>query len=166
MNTPPTTDLCDTHEDLLDRGALQVMQPGLIALGQRGAFHGVASTLRLYEDNSLLAESVRLPGAGGVLVVDGGGSLRRAVLGGNLARAAQEHGWSGVIVFGAVRDADEIDACGIGVRALALCPRRPLKRGAGERQVEVSFLGVHVRPGAWIYADRDGVIVSDVPLHA
>jgi regulator of ribonuclease activity A len=161
----PTTDLCDANEPLLDSGELQIVQPGLICLGSRKAFHGKAVTLCVFEDNSLVAETVRQPGDARVLVVDGGGSTRCALLGGNLAKAAETNGWSGVLVYGAVRDADEIDACALGVRALALCPRRSVKRGAGERDLAVSFLGVTVRPGAWLYADRDGVLVSARSLH-
>lgn len=160
-----TTDLCDAHEDALRSGELQVMAPGLLALGQRKAFAGAAVTLKVFEDNSLVADTLAQAGEGRVLVIDGAGSLRAALVGGNLARSAQDHGWAGLIVYGAVRDADEIDAADIGVRALALCPRRSVKRGQGERDIRVSFLGVEVLPGQWIYADRDGVLVARQPLH-
>lgn len=164
--TVSTTDLCDAHEDRLLDGRLQVMAPGLIALGGRVSFAGPAMTLKLFEDNSLLAEAVKTPGQGRVLVVDAGGSLRCAVIGGNLAKAAADNGWAAVIVHGAARDADEIDACDVAVRALALHPRRSVKRGAGERDVPVQFLGVIVRPGMWLYGDRDGVLVSSDALPA
>lgn len=159
-----TTDLCDANEDRLVSGELRVLAPGWLAFGRRVRFHGVVATLKLFEDNSLLAEVVRTPGAGKVLVVDAGGSTRCAVLGGNLAAAAAQNQWQGVIVFGAVRDADEIDACELGVRALALNPRRSVKRGEGQRDLPVEIQGVPVRPGEWLYADRDGMVVSASPL--
>jgi regulator of ribonuclease activity A len=160
-----TTDLCDAHEDLLANGALRVVPVPLLAFGRRQCFAGPAATLKLFEDNSLLAEAVKTPGNGRVLVVDAGGSTRSAVLGGNLAAAAVANGWAGLLIAGAVRDADEIDACDIGVRALALCPRRSVKRGQGERDAVLDFLGVRVAPDRWVYADRDGVLVADRPLH-
>ncbi len=155
-----TADLCDAFEDRLTDGRLRVVEPGLLSFGRRRSFSGQVRTLKLFEDNSLLAQAVKRPGSGNVLVVDGGGSPQRALLGGNLAKAAADNGWSGIIVFGAVRDVDEIDACDIGVRALAVCPRRSLKRGTGEIDVVVEFLGARLRPGEWVYADRDGVVVS------
>lgn len=155
-----TADLCDANEDVLVSGALRVLAPGWLRLGRRARFHGAAVTLKLFEDNSLVADAVRQPGDGRVLVVDAGGSTRCAVLGGNLAAAAAKNQWQGVIVYGAVRDADEIDACDLGVRALALNPRRSVKRGEGQRDVVVDVGGIAVRPGEWIYADRDGVLVS------
>jgi regulator of ribonuclease activity A len=88
------------------------------------------------------------------------------VLGGNLARAAADNRWSGIVIYGAVRDADEIDACDVGVRALALNPRRSVKKGIGERDVVVTFLGATVRPRMWVCADRDGVLVSTEQLPA
>lgn len=159
-----TTDLLDAHEDALGTGRLQVLQPGFIALGGRRSFAGPVVTLKLFEDNSLLADLVKTPGEGRVIVVDGGGSLRCGIFGGNLAAAAAVNGWAGVVIYGCARDADEIDACNLGVRALALHPRRSVKRGEGQGDVVVSFLGATIRPGQWLYADRDGVIVSDQPL--
>ena len=165
MSSFATTDLCDAHEAKLARGDVQIMQPAGLRLGARLAFHGRAVTLKLFEDNSLLAEAVRSPGEGRVLVVDAGGSTRCAVLGGNLARAAAGSGWAAVIVSGAVRDADEIDACNVAVLALGLNPRRSVKRGIGDRDVPVSVFGVTVQPGDWIYGDRDGTLVSRGALH-
>ncbi len=159
-----TPDLCDAHEERIAGGQLRVLPPGWLAFGRRARFHGSAVTLKLFEDNSLLAEMVKTPGAGKVLVVDAGGSTRCAVLGGNLAAAAARNQWQGVIVFGAVRDADELDACDLGVRARALNPRRSIKRGEGQRDLAIEILGVPVRPGEWVYADRDGILVSAQPL--
>lgn len=162
---PPTTDLCDQHEALFDSGELQALAPGLLSFGKRQRFCGKARTVSLFEDNSLLAQAVKEAGSGEVLVVDAGGSTRCAVFGGNLARNAADNGWAGVIVFGAVRDVDEINACVLGVRALAVMPRRSIKRGEGQRDTIVWLAGVRVRPGDWIYADRDGVLVSAAALH-
>ena len=162
---PSTTDLCDTHEALFDSGELQVLASGLLAFGARERFCGAARTIKLFEDNSVLAQTVREPGGGQVLVVDAGGSARCAVLGGNLARNAADNGWAGVVVFGAVRDVEEIDGCAIGVRAVAVNPRRSVKRGEGQRDLVVSVAGALVRPGDWIYADRDGVLVCARRLH-
>ena len=99
-----------------------------------------------------------------VLVVDGGGSMRCALVGGNLGVLAQKNGWAGILVNGAVRDADELEACDIGVRALGTHPRKSVKRNSGERDVAVQFPGTVIRPGDWIYADADGILVSDQPL--
>lgn len=158
--TISTTDLCDAHEDRLLDGRLQAFAPGFIGLGRRRDFAGPCTTLKLFEDNSLLADLVKTPGDGRVLVVDAGGSLRCAVFGGNLAKAAAQNHWVAVVIYGAARDADEIDACDLAVRALALHPRRSVKRGAGERELPLSFLGVTVRPGMWLYGDRDGLLAS------
>jgi regulator of ribonuclease activity A len=160
----PTTDLCDANEAALADGSLRVFAPGLLVLGQRIAFAGPAVTLKVFEDNSLVADAVKMPGEGRVLVVDAGGSLRCAVFGGNLAATAARNGWAGVVINGCARDAAEIAACDIGVRALALNPRRSVKRGEGQRDVPVTFLSVTVRPGEWIYADVDGVLVSATAL--
>jgi regulator of ribonuclease activity A len=159
-----TTDLCDAHDDRLRDGRLQVATPPWIALGAVARFAGPAVTLRVPDDNSLVRTLLEEPGRGRVLVVDGGGSLRCALVGGNLAQLGERHGWSGVIVHGCVRDADELDACRFGVRALHTCPRRSDKRGLGERDVSVAFAGVTIGPGDWIYADRDGWLVSAGPL--
>jgi regulator of ribonuclease activity A len=155
-----TTDLCDAHEDRLRDGRLQVAAPSWCSFGAIVRFAGPAVTLRVPEDNSLVRTLLEEPGEGRVLVVDGGASLRCALIGGNLARLGERQGWSGAIVNGAVRDADELDACRFGIRALDCVPRRSDKRGFGERDVVVAFAGVVVRPGDWIYADRDGWLVA------
>jgi len=100
-----------------------------------------------------------------VLLVDAGESLRCAVLGGNLAQAAAANGWSGIVIAGAVRDADELDACSLGIRALGLCPRRSIKRAEGQAEARIALLGIVAVPGDWVYADRDGIIVAPRPLH-
>ena len=159
-----TTDLCDANEAALAEGTLRVFDPGLNPFGARLAFAGRAATLKIFEDNSLVVETVKTAGNGRVLVVDAGGSRRCAVFGGNLAAAAAKNGWAGVVINGCVRDAAEIGAADLGVRALALHPRRSVKRGEGQRDLAVTFLGVTIRPGEWIYADADGVLVSATGL--
>lgn len=161
-----TTDLCDAHEAALDTGDVQVMTPGLRSYGRRSKFAGEAVTLKLFEDNLALAELVRTPGSGRVLVVDAAASLRCAVLGGNLAKAAETNGWAGLVIGGAIRDVAEVAQCDLGVFALASNPRRPAKRGGGFRDVPIAVQGARVLPGVWIYADADGVIVASRALHA
>ncbi|WP_448627854.1 ribonuclease E activity regulator RraA [Geodermatophilus sp. URMC 64] len=149
-----TTDLSDAHPEA------QVGEPLFQSYGGRTAFHGPIATLKVFEDNTLVRAAVEQPGEGRVLVVDGGGSLRCALLGGNLAVAAAENGWAGVVVNGAVRDVDEIDAQPIGVRALAALPRRSQKGlHSGQVGLPVAFAGVAFREGEWLYADRDGIVV-------
>lgn len=160
----PTTDLCDAHEDQLADGRLRVLQPLFQPYGGAPAFAGPVATLRCFEDNSLVRAALEEPGHGRVLVVDGGGSLRCALLGGNLAKLAERNGWAGVVVNGCVRDVDEIAECAIGVRALASHPRKSDKRGIGTRDVVVEFAGARIAPEEWIYADRDGVLVAAAAL--
>lgn len=161
MDTPrfSTCDLCDAHENA-QPSVLRVLPPVFRDFGSVPRFAGPVSTVRCLEDNSLVRSAVNAPGTGRVLLVDGGASVRRALLGGNLARAAAENGWAGVVVNGAVRDLAELRAAGIGVRALAALPLRSEKRGEGERDVEVEVQGVAVRPGHWLYADEDGIVVG------
>ena len=154
-----TADLCDEHAD-----AVQVCEPVFHGYGGRRAFSGPASTVRCFEDNSRVKEAVDGPGEGRVLVVDGGGSRRRALFGGNLGSAAVRNGWAGVIIHGCIRDSAELGQLNLGIRALGTMPLRSEKRGEGERDVPVRFAGVTFRPGDYVYADEDGVIVSHGPL--
>ncbi len=158
-----TCDLCDAHESDTS-GAFRVLPPGFQDFGHGQPFCGVVATVRCPEDNSMVREAVAQPGLGRVLVVDGGGLLRRALAGGNLAVTAAKNGWAGIVVDGAVRDVAELRAAGVGVRALALMPLRTDKRGEGQRDVPVRVQGVWVRPGDWLYADADGIVVSDRAL--
>ncbi len=160
----PTTDLCDAHEDKLASGALRVLAPVFQAFGKRKLFGGQVLTLKTFEDNSLVKQAVDSPGEGRVLVVDGGGSLRCALLGGNLAKAAAQNGWAGIVLNAPVRDADEIDNFEIGVRALATVPLRSQKRGLGEFDVTLNFAGATITKGDWCYVDRDGILISDHEL--
>ncbi len=160
MTAFATTDLCDAHEARLASGELAVLAPNYISLGTQARFSGRAATLRVFEDNTLVRSTLEEPGAGRVLVIDGAGSLRCALVGGNLARLAADQGWAGIVVHGCVRDSVEINSCAIGVRALAINPRRSAKRGAGESGVTLSFGGITVQPADWIYSDEDGVLVA------
>ena len=162
--TLATTDLCDANEDRIAAGTLRIVPPGYLAWGRLTAFSGQAHTLKVFEDNSLVRSALEQPGHGKVLVIDGGGSRRCALLGGNLGVLAQKNGWAGVLVYGCVRDSDELDACEIGVRALATHPQKSLKKGIGQEQIAIVFDGVSVRPGQWVYVDRDGILVSDESL--
>ncbi|SMG08272.1 ribonuclease E activity regulator RraA [Paraburkholderia susongensis] len=159
-----TADLCDAHENLLALGTLRVLEPVFHLFSRTAYFSGQAVTLKVFEDNALVRATLEEEGAGRVLVVDGGGSLRCALVGGNLAEIAQQNGWAGIVVNGCVRDSLEINELDVGVAALTTCPRRPQKRGAGERDVPVSLPGALVHPGEWIYVDLDGVLVANVAL--
>lgn len=153
-----TTDLSDAHPDL------PVLAPLFRDYGGRAAFHGHVRTLRVHEDNALVRATLETPGQGAVLVIDGGGSLRCALVGGKLGKLAEDNGWAGIVVFGAVRDSLELAACAVGVRALATHPKRSQKTGAGERDIPVTFAEVTFTPGAWLYADADGMLLSDARL--
>lgn len=158
MNPLSTCDLCDAHrDDPADR--FRVLPPIFRDFGGRARFHGAVSTVKCFEDNTSVRDAVQSAGNGRVLVVDGGGSLRRALLGGNLAAAAEKNGWAGVVIFGAARDHEEMARCQIGIRAMALLPMPPDKRHAGVVDQPVQIHGVWVRPGDWLVADEDGIVV-------
>lgn len=154
-----TCDLCDLHD-----AQVRVLELPLRDYGGRIAFDGIVSTIRAYEDNALVREAVAEAGEGRVLVIDGGGSMRRAMLGDLLAAKAVENGWAGVIVFGAIRDSAAIARMPIGVKALGTCPRKTEKRGQGLRDVAVEFGGQVIRAGDWLCADHDGVVLADSAL--
>jgi regulator of ribonuclease activity A len=152
---PATADLCDEHDD-----EIIVLDNVFRSYGGRARMAGTAVTLKLFEDNSLVREAVTKDGNGKVLVVDAGGSRRRAVVGDQLAAKAAANGWSGILVYGAVRDAAILAETDLAVYALGTNPRKTEKRGIGDRDVEVSFCGGTIPPGTWIYADTDGVILA------
>jgi regulator of ribonuclease activity A len=158
-----TCDLCDAHEGH-PCGTLRVLPPVFRDFGPAGAFSGQVATVRCLEDNSRVREAVNMPGKGRVLVVDGGGSVRRALVGGNLASAAAKNGWAGMVIDGAVRDLAEMASAGLPVKALALMPMRSVHGGEGQANLDVEIQGVWVRPGDWLYADADGIVVSAKPL--
>ncbi|MEC5212145.1 regulator of ribonuclease activity A [Polaromonas sp. CG_9.5] len=160
-----TCDLCDVHKND-SSGQFRVLPPVFKNFGGMARFSGPVSTVKCFEDNSLVKAAVDSPGEGRVLVVDGGASLRRALVGGNLGAAAARNGWAGVVVDGCVRDVIELAQCSIGLRALAAMPLPTEKRHEGQRDIPVQVQGVWVRPGDWLYADEDGMVVMASPLVA
>lgn len=156
-----TTELCDRYSDSQH---LQIADPVLSAFGGRSRFSGPVTTLKVFEDNVLIRKTLAEPSAGGVLVIDGGGSHRCALLGGSLTKLACDHGWAGLIVYGCIRDSVEINVLPIGVRALHTHPLKSHKRGTGDRDKLISFAGVNFRTGSFVYADEDGIVVADSPL--
>ncbi len=155
-----TADLCDQHEN-----ELRVATPLFRHFGGRKAFYGAISTIKCHEDNSLVRKAMEEEGRGRVLVIDGGGSLRCALVGDQLAALGVSNGWAGVIVFGCIRDAHAINAMSIGVMALATHPLKSVKKGVGDRDQSVCFAGVRFVPGEFVYADEDGIVVSARALH-
>ena len=160
-----TCDLCDTHKND-NSGVFRVLPPVFKDFGGLRKFSGQVVTVKCFEDNSLVKAAVDSPGEGRVLVVDGGASLRRALLGGNLGAAAAKNGWAGVVIDGCVRDVVELAQCKIGIRALAAMPLPTEKRQQGERDIAVQIQGVWIGPGDWLYADEDGIVVMPAPLTA
>lgn len=168
MNSMPdfsTCDLCDEHKSDTT-GAFRVLPPMFRDFGGLKRFAGSVVTVQCLDDNSLVKAAVESPGEGRVLVVDGGASLRRALLGGNLGAAAARNGWAGVLIDGCVRDVVELAMCETGIRALGLMPLPTERRQQGLRDLVVRIQGVWVRPGDWLYADEDGTVIADRPLHA
>lgn len=152
-------DICDQYVD-----DISVFDPVFRDFGGKHRFCGEIVTIKCFEDNSLVAETVRQPGHGRVIVVDGGGSLRRALLGDLLAAAAVESGWEGLVVNGCVRDVEILATLDLGVKALAACPVRTDKRGEGQRDVPLRFAGAMMEPGHFLYADANGVVVAKQKL--
>lgn len=159
-----TCDLCDANKHD-DSGAFQVLPPIFQFYGALKRFAGPVATVKCFEDNSLVKAAVDSPGQGRILVVDGGASMRKALVGGNLAASAARNGWAGIWVYGCVRDAAELRATEIGIAALGLMPMPTEKRGEGQKDVVLDIAGVRVQPGHWLYADEDGAVLSAQPLH-
>jgi len=158
-----TCDLCDEHKND-STGDFRVLPPVFKDYGGKLKFAGQVSTVKCFEDNTLVKAAVDSPGLGRVLVVDGGASLRRALVGGNLGKAAAKNGWAGVLVDGCVRDSAELAQCDVGIRALGLMPLPTEKRQEGQVDVAVQIQGVWVRPGDWLYADEDGIVLASRSL--
>jgi regulator of ribonuclease activity A len=156
-----TSDLCDAYPN-----KVQIADPVFRDYGALVSFRGPIQTLRVFEDNALVRQVIDTAGEGRVLVVDGGGSLRCALVGGQLASLAEANGWSGLVINGCVRDSVELRELAIGIRALGAVPRRSPKEGRGERGISVSFAGVNFAPGGFVYADADGLVVSGDDLLA
>lgn len=158
-----TPDICDQYENntAVD---LRVLDGIFRNYGGKANFHGQAVTIKCFEDNSVVKKLVDTQGHGRVIVMDGGGSLRRAILGDMLAENAASNGWAGLVINGCIRDCVEIAATDIGVKAINTHPMKTQKRGLGDLDIPVSFAGQTIRPGDWVYADLNGVVVSSVEL--
>ena len=154
-----TADLSDTHDQ-----AVRVVEPMFRSYGGKRAFHGPIATLKLFEDNTLVRATLDTPGNGRVLVVDGGGSMRCAMVGDQLGVLAVKNGWAGIVVYGCIRDSKAIGSMDLGVLALGTHPRKSVKKGAGDADIPVTFGGVTFTPGEHLYADEDGVLVSTQAL--
>ena len=155
-----TPDLCDDHPD-----EVRVMAPMFRTFGGREAFFGPAVTVRCHEDNSRVKDLAGTPGEGRVVVVDGGGSTARALLGDIIAQTAADNGWAGFVIHGAVRDVEILRTIDLGVQALGSIPLKTEKLGVGDVGLTVTFGGVTITPGDFVYADANGVVVSSVPIH-
>lgn len=158
-----TPDLSDDHAE-----SVVAIQLPFINYGAVKQFCGPAVTIKCFEDNSLVKALVGEAGEGRVVVVDGAGSLRHALLGDMLAEKASENGWAGLVINGAIRDVDQIGDTAIGVQALGTTPLKTEKLGQGQQGVALEIGGARIRPGDWIYADNNGVLVSEreLPLTA
>lgn len=156
MNTTYSVpDICDEFID-----EVSVLEPLFRDYGGKSKFSGEVVTIKCFEDNSLVRDAVRTEGKGRVLVVDGGGSLRHALLGDLLAAAAAENGWQGLLINGCVRDVEILETIDLGVKALNCYPVKTEKRGEGQLNVNVAFAGVRVQPGGYLYSDTNGVVVA------
>ena len=159
MNPKATADLYDEYGE-----TLRIVAPMFRDYGRVKVFAGPVSTIKVFEDNSLVRAELEQPGDGRVLVVDGGASMRCALVGDNLAALGHDNGWAGIIVYGCIRDVAPISAIDIGVKALATNPRKSMKRGEGQRGVAVRFADVLIEPGDYLYADEDGVVIAPSEL--
>ncbi len=154
-----TCDLCDDHPD-----DVRVCEPMFGGFGGRSAFGGEIVTVKCHEDNSRVKELLATPGKGKVLVVDGGGSLRCALMGDMIGESAVQNGWEGVVINGCVRDVDALAELDLGVHALAAIPLKSVRKGVGETGLDITFGGVTFVQGQYVYADNNGVIVSGKKL--
>jgi len=157
---PSTPDLCDAHPEEIR----VVTGHHWIAYGARTSFDGPVRTVKCHEDNSRVKELVNTPGEGRVLVIDGGGSLRHALIGDLLAAKARDHGWTGVVIHGACRDVEVLATIDVGVLALGSVPVKSVRNGEGQIDVPVLIGGVSIRPGHHLYADPNGIVVADRAL--
>ncbi|MGB5820626.1 MAG: ribonuclease E activity regulator RraA [Saonia sp.] len=151
-----TAELWDRYGDFLS-----CADPIFRTFGRKKAFYGKITTLKLFEDNSLVRKQLEFNGKGKVLVVDGGGSLRCALVGDQLAELAIGNGWEGIIVNGCIRDSALIDQMEVGIRAINTCPVKSNKRNSGELDVPIKFAGIEFKPDHYTYVDVDGVLLSE-----
>lgn len=162
MDKIKTADLCDRYAGIEH---FQIAEPLLQSYGGHGSFWGQIITLKVFEDNVLVRQTLQNPGQNKVLVIDGGGSHRCALIGDNLAQLAIDNGWSGLIVYGCVRDSAALREMPIGIRALHTHPLQSHKRGIGEKDILITFAAVNFRSGHYVYVDEDGIIVSQQALN-
>ncbi|MEM9990668.1 MAG: ribonuclease E activity regulator RraA [Bacteroidota bacterium] len=151
-----TADLWDTYSD-----RLTLLNISLNTYGRADTFHGEVVTLKVYEDNSLVKQTLQTDGVGKVLVVDGGGSKRCALVGDNLAQLAIDNNWNGLIIYGSIRDAKQINSMNIGIKALGTCPVKSVKRNVGLKGIDLLIEGTRIKHGAFLYADTDGMLLAD-----
>jgi len=152
-------DLCDKFFD-----DVSVLEEQFNDYGRKKVFSGQAVTVKCFEDNSIVKSLVNTAGNDRVIVVDGGGSKRRALLGDMLAEAAVKNGWAGLVINGYIRDVAMVNSLNIGVKALGTTPIKTDKRGLGDLNIPIRFAGVDIKEGQWVYADQNGVLISDVKL--
>lgn len=155
-----TSALCDIYLEQVD-----VLEPMFSNFGGRASFAGQVTTIKCFEDNGLIREVLEQDGVGRVLLIDGGGSLRRALIDAELAAIAEENEWEGIVVYGCVREVDELEEMSVGIQALASIPVGAVSLGIGEIDVAVNFGGVTFLPEDYLYADNTGVILSPEPLN-
>ena len=154
-----TADLIDEHA-----ADLKLVHLPFRCFGAKRSFSGQAQTIKCFEDNTLIRAQLETPGDARVLVVDAGGSTRMAVLGDMLASLAIQNNWAGIVLNGAIRDSAEINQMETLVFALATSPVKSAKEGWGKVGIAIDIGGVTITPGAWIYADADGVLTSSKQL--
>ncbi len=151
-----TCDLCDDNADVVS----VVTGVNWFDYGGRRAFGGEIVTVKCFEDNTRVKARLAEEGKGKVLVVDGGGSLRNALIGDMIAAKAVANGWEGVIIYGVCRDVDELAKLDLGVKTLGCVPIKSVRRDEGQLDIKITFGGVCFRPGEFVYADANGVIVA------
>ncbi|WP_117235995.1 ribonuclease E activity regulator RraA [Vibrio maerlii] len=154
-----TSALCDIYLDQVD-----VVEPMFSNFGGRASFAGQITTIKCFEDNGLVRSTLEQDGVGRVLLVDGGGSLRRALIDAEIASIAEENEWEGIVVYGCVREVDELEDMNLGIHALASIPVGATAQDIGENDVPVNFAGVSFLPEDYLYADNTGIILSQEPL--
>lgn len=161
MSSFTTSDLFDRHGDVV-----QVNELPFHCYGGRAAFAGRVVTVKCFEDNSRVKELLAQPGTGSVLVVDGGGSLRNALLGDLIGADAVKNGWEGVLIYGAVRDTAALAQLDLGVYALGRTPRKSVRRSEGQTGLSLAFGGIIYRQDAFVYIDSDGILAASSALPA